>query len=276
MKPRVRWAGVAVLAMLSFAAPCLAQTDSVTTPTPILTPEPAAPAAPVDVATPVPLPAPIVPTTRTGMLPGRGSLGGQVGGSFFTGEEDYSAGAQPRFVFAGSFRYVMTPHLRWQVSPYFTWAAYKNDEPAPFPDPQFPADATKDRYLTQLVGGNAQLQFVMGKNPWHTHIGAGPLLYRVVVQNRRKVLKDPATNRLHQGQYLGGTAEFGVERFLKSLPNTSLELTLAGHMVFAKRADQFPSGFNSGISVYELRFGAHYYYDFNKPKKSDAASPAIP
>lgn len=241
MLTRLRWACVAFAATLLAASACFAQQpDSA-----------------------------VAGGFRSGYRPGRGAIGGQIGGSSFLSEGDYSAGAQARLAFAGQFRYVSTPSLRWQVTPYFAWAHYKNDEPMPFQDPQFPTDATKDRVLTLVAGANAQIQWVFGGDPWRWHVGAGPAVYRVVVENRRKVLRDPATNRLHQGAYLGAAAEIGVERFLKALPNTSLEATLGAHSAFAKRSDQFPSGFDGQPVIVDLRLGGHYYYDFRRSKKTD-------
>lgn len=212
---------------------------------------------------------------RSGHLPGRGAVGFQMGGGSFVSGGDYKAGAQiARLAFAGHYRYVISRGLRWQISPYMTWAAYEPSEPVPFADPNFPADLTKDQHLTILAGGSGQLQWVTGNDPWRWHVGAGPALYRVWVQNRRKVLKDPETFRLHQGLYLGATAEVGVERFLKSLPNTSLEFTVGGHMALARRDEQFPRGYNDSPIVVDARFGAHYYYDF-KRKKPDTPS-ALP
>lgn len=206
---------------------------------------------------------------RQGHLPGRGSVGGQVGSSFFVAGDDFSRGAQPRFSFAGSWRYVMSNHLRWQVSPYFTYAAYGNEEPAPFPDPQFPTDVTKDDVLAQVVGGNAQLQWTSGRGRTIWHAGVGPALYRVMVQNRRKVLADPVTLERHRTLVLGATGEFGVERFSKSLPNTSVEATLAVHAAFATDDQKFPSGWSGLVVPVELRVGGHYYYDFKRDKKPD-------
>ena len=57
MIPRVRTAGIALLAVLAVAPPCLA---------------------------------------AVGMVPGRGAIGGQLGGSLFWAEGDYSKGAKPR------------------------------------------------------------------------------------------------------------------------------------------------------------------------------------
>src|SRR5690349_3207937 len=56
--------------------------------------------------------------------PRKGGVGGSLGGSRFFGQGDYSEGARPRFSFAGSLRYVMSRHWRWQFSPGFTWSAY--------------------------------------------------------------------------------------------------------------------------------------------------------
>lgn len=243
MISRVRWVGAALVAMLMAAPACWA--------------------ADADSSAAKP---------HSGHLPGRGSVGAQMGGNAFVAGGDYQKGAQPRLVFAGHFRYVVNNALRWQISPYMAWAAYKNDEPVPFPDPNYPADATKDKHLTIVAGAATQLQLVRGSDPWRWHVGAGPSLYRVWVENRRKVLKDPETFRLHRGLYLGASAEVGVERFLKALPNTSVEFTLGSHMVFAKRDDQFPRGYSDSPLLVDARIGAHYYYDFKrgKPDKPSA------
>ncbi len=270
MNARVRMGTVAVLLLLSTASNSFAQqADSTTTvevPASILTSSPSATPAPI--ATPAPV---VTPAPTTGALPGRGAIGGQVGLTSFLAQGDYSEGALPRMSFSGHFRYVVNKSVRWQVSPYFTWSAYKVDAPAPFTDLNFPADLTKDHYLTQVVGASGQLQWTFGTGKWKYHAGAGPAIYRVVVQNRRKVLKDPVSFKLHQGTYLGATAEIGVERFLKGLANTSLEWTAAYQGAYAKDDERFPSGFNGSVHAAELRFGAHYYYDIKKPKK-----PAVP
>lgn len=209
---------------------------------------------------------------RSGCRPGRGAIGVQSGTSLIVTGDDYKDGAQPRLTVEASYRYVATRHWRWQVSPYFTWNAYRTGTSVPFADLRNPTDE-KDHYLTQIVGGNAQLQRYGGKGNWNWHLGAGPALYRVVLQNRRYVLADPETFRKHQGTYLGYTAEYGVERFLRTLSNTSLEWTLAYHAAFATRDDQFPKGFNSNPGAVELRFGANYYFDF-KPEKKPTTLPA--
>jgi len=211
---------------------------------------------------------------RTGDKPGRASVGGQVGCPWFIEGGDYGKGAQPRMSFTGTFRYRFSPRFRWQVSPYFAWNAYKTGTPMPFSDPDFPFAPGnlpyghyKDSVLTQVVGANAQLQLTRVRANWVLHVGAGPALYRVVVQNQRKVIKDPVTFDFHQGTYLGVTAEAGIERFMKMLPNTSLEWTVAWHEEYAQRDKQFVSGFNGNPQQVEIRFGAHYYYDFKQEKK---------
>jgi hypothetical protein len=181
----------------------------------------------------------------------------------------------PRMSFAGHFRYVINKGWQWQVSPYFTWSAYSVGTEAPFVDPNFPEEGLKkDFHLTQIVGASGQLQKVWMRKTSRWHAGIGPAVYRVVVQNHRKVLKDPVTNRLHQGTYLGATAEFGSERFFKGLPNTSIEWTFAYQAAFPKRDDQFPSGYNSSVNAIEFRLGSHYYFDFRKPKTPDAKKAA--
>jgi hypothetical protein len=205
-------------------------------------------------------------SARSGARPGRGSIGAQIGSSYIFSDGDYSKGAQPRASFTGSFAYVISSGWRWQVSPYFTWNAYRTGTALPFQDPYL-GSTTKDAVLTQIVGGNGQLQRTGGKANWVWHVGAGPAIYRVVVQNRRNVLQDPKSKSLHQGTYVGATAEYGIERFMRSLPNTSLEWTVAYQTAFAKSDSRFPSGFNGTPAAFEIRFGGHYYYDFRTPKK---------
>ena len=55
----------------------------------------------------------------------------------------------------------------------------------------FPADVTKENMLTLVLPVSAQLQYTQKRGAWLYHLGAGPGLYRVWVENRRKVLKDP-------------------------------------------------------------------------------------
>lgn len=208
---------------------------------------------------------------QPGSRPGRGAVGAQVGTSYFFAEGDYSDGAQPRLSFAGHFRYVIGGGWQWQVSPYFTWTAYSVGTKAPFADPNFPGETDKDFHLTQVAGGSAQLQKVFGSGRTRWHVGAGPAFYRVVVQNHRKVLRDPVTNVRHQRSSLGANAEIGVERFLKTLNNTSIEWTLAWQGAFSKNADDFPSGYEGNVSAVELRLGGHYYFDFRKPRDAGAS-----
>ncbi len=202
-----------------------------------------------------------------GALPGRGAIGGQVGGTYMVTEGDYSEGAQPRFSFTGHFRYVINRGWGWQVSPSFTWSGYVSHADAPYVDVNFPTGGrTKQFYLTQIAGVAGQLQWYGGSGRQRWHVGAGPAVYRVVVQNHRKVVEDPSSRELHTGLHMGATAEIGVERFLKRLPNTSIELTGAWQAAFAKSDVRFPSGWNGNPMLAELRLGAHYYYEFRKPK----------
>jgi len=97
-------------------------------------------------------------------------------------------------------------------------------------------------------------------------VGIGPSLYRVVIENHRKVVKDPISLELHSGGHMGGSAEFGWEKFMKKLPNTSIELTAAWHIAFAKSDVRWQAGWNDNPQALEARIGAHYYYDFRKAK----------
>ena len=213
---------------------------------------------------------------EAGYAPGRGGVGGQMGGALMLGQEDYSKTARSRFSFSGHFRYAIAPWLRWQISPGFTWAGYDDQEPAPFRDPNFPNDSTKANNLALLLPMSAQLQFTARRGPWLTYAGAGPGVYRVWIQNRRKVLEDPVSRKLHRGLYPGATAQAGIERFLKGLPNTSIELAVDAHYVFAERPDQFPSGWNSKLLNAGIRIGGNYYFVPNPPKKPDAGVPGTP
>lgn len=229
MIPRRRCVGVALFALLTAASPCLA--------------------------------------AEPGFAVHRASVGGGFGVSTFVKDADYSAGAAPRFSFGGAFRYVLAPWLRWQVSPGFTWTAYNVGTPAPFLDPQFPSDVAKDRYLTLLTPISAQAQILAKRGWWLYHVGAGPSINRVWVENRRKVLEDPQSHNRHRGEYLGLAAELGAERFLRGLTTTSIEGAIDGHMVFAQRDKQFPSGYNSNLLAVEGRLSVNYYFDLAKPKK---------
>jgi hypothetical protein len=208
--------------------------------------------------------------------PRKGGVGGGLGLGQFVGNGDYSSGAQMRFSFSGNFRYVMTNHWRWQFSPGLTWAAYKKGEPAPFTDINFPADPTKNDYLALLVPMSAQLQFVTRSGSWMYHLGAGPGLYRVWVENRRKVLRDPTTFDLHRGVYPGVSFEFGGERFLKNITTTSIELTTTTHYVLATRDDQFPNGYNDRVLATDLRIGVNYYFDLIRAKRTGGNLPGLP
>lgn len=245
MFPCVRRVSSAVVAMLTFAAVCLAA-------------EP-----------------------RYG--PQSAAVGGGIGGSTFRVDRmlgkswfgDYSAGAQPRFAFAAQFRYVWRPWLRWQVSPGFTWAGYKDSEPAPVLDRRFPDDRDKGDYLTLLMPVSAQVQYVVKRGWWLYHVGAGPGVYRILVENHREVLKDPVTLRLHRGIYPGVSGQIGVERFLKGISGASVEVSMAGHLAFAERDDQFVSGINSNLLAVEWRTGVNYYFTIprERAKPAEGTSP---
>ena len=208
------------------------------------------------------------PISRTGSAPGRASIGGLLGGSYFYLADEYSKGAQPRFNFVGQIRYVASPGWRFQISPGFTWSAYSKNEPPPFVDFKHPEDLTKENYLTQLIPVSLQIQRTWGKLPWHHHVGIGPGVYRVWVENHRTVLVDPVTFREHQGLYWGFSAEAGTEHFLKAMPNTSIEVTAVNHWVQATRDDQFPTGWSSALGAIGLSAGVNYYFSLEHEKKA--------
>jgi len=207
---------------------------------------------------------------------GAGGIGGQIGGASVVSEAEYSRGAQARFGFSGHWRYAMTPWLRWQISPGFTWAGYSDKDRVPFRDKNFPVDTTKANYLTLLLPVSAQLQFTTAHGPWLYYLGAGPGVYRVWVESRRKVLEDPVSHRRHRGLYPGASVQLGAERFLKALPSTSFEVSIDSHYVFAERTEQFPSGWNSKLLDVGLRVGGNYYFMPNVAKKKASSTPSIP
>ncbi|MCE9627656.1 MAG: hypothetical protein K8R56_07050 [Candidatus Eisenbacteria bacterium] len=207
-----------------------------------------------------------------GALPGRGAIGAQIGGSYIVSGGEYADGSQPRLSFIGHYRYVINKHWGWQISPTFTWNGYVSHAVAPFVDPNFLTEGTsKQFYITQLIGAGSQIQYYGGGGRSRWHLGAGPAIYRVVVQNHRKVVEDPVSRELHSGTHLGATAEFGYEQFSKRLPNTSLEGTVALHTAFSKSDDKWVSGWNDAPVFAEVRFGANYYYDFRRPKTAKGA-----
>ena len=234
MSSTVRWAGIALLAMLAVVTPARAADTTAVAP------------------------------RASGLTAGRAGLGGLLGASWIHSAGDYAKGALPRPSFVGQFRYQFSPRLRLQVSPGFTWSAYTKHKAPPFPDPAFPADQTKQHYLTILVPVTGQLQWTSQGRVWSRHVGVGPGLYRVQVQNHRRDLEDPVTFKVHRGVYLGGTAEIGAERFFKNLPNTSVEVNLITHLVHAKRDDQFPAGWNDWIGTIGAQIGVNYYFDVKR------------
>ncbi len=254
MNSRYVWVSIAAAALLTVASACLAQ-DA--------TPPPAAPDS-------VKLPAARPPVARPmGATPGTGSIGGMLGGSYLYAADDYAHGAQPRMSFSAAFRYTMRPWLRWQVSPGFAWAAYTNTEPVPFRDPAYPTERTKDHHLALLLPSTVQLQLLSAHGAWLFHAGVGSGVYRVWLENHRKVVKDPSSLKLHRGLYPGISGEVGAERYLKSLPAVSVEGSATSHYALAKDDVDFPSGYNSALGMVELRFGANYHFSLtNKPKKT--------
>jgi hypothetical protein len=231
MIPSVRTAGIALFAVLAAASPCLA---------------------------------------AVGMTPGRGAIGGQLGGSYFWADGDYSEGAEVRFAFSGNFRYVFKPWGRWQISPGFTWAGYSAGTPIAVIDGHHPEDTDKSNNLTLLLPMTLQFQYLHHTKKWHYHLGAGGGFYRVWIENHREVLIDPVTYEKHQKIHGGLSGEFGAERFIKHLPSTSVEATLVTHWVFAQDDQAFPSGYNSFIAVTELKIGANYYFDMSRLKGKPA------
>jgi len=285
-----RWVSIATLALLTVASACLAAEPFPAGPNRLPAQEPAPVPASSDtggvrldetpaatpapaVAAPAPAPAPKPSDTR-GDHAGYGGVGGQLGGGKVFGNGDYSKEAVGRLSFSGNWRYTISPSFRWQVSPGFMWTAYsKKSNPAPFQDIHFPTDPYKDRYLTLIAPITTQIQLVFrGRQVWH--LGAGPGLYRVWVENHRKVVLDPVTLKPHRGLYAGGTAELGIEQFSKNLTTTSVEITIDAHYIAAKRDAQFPSGFNDSIVAVGVRLGINYYFSLKaKPKKQEGVLP---
>lgn len=241
MMSRLGWAGIALLALLVAVPPTASAQES-------------ASAAAADTTSKA-------PAAKAGSIPGHAGVGGSIGGSYFVAADDFSKGAQPRFDFAATLRYVFADAWRLQVSPGFTWSAYSKEQPPPSLDPAYPGDLTKEEYITQITPVTAQLQYTWGRDRTRWHLGAGPGLYRLVVQNHRKTLEDAVTFAPHKGVYLGGSVELGFERFLRSLPTTSVEVTATNHFVLATRDDQFPAGWSSSLDAVALRIGMNYYFD---------------
>jgi len=257
MMTRIRSVVVTSLAMLAVASACVAQVA-----VPPAEAVPAAPAAPASADSTAKAVAPAGAKHRVGTdAAGRGGIGGLIGGSYFYAADDYSQGALPRFDFSGHWRYSFSDRWRGQFSFGFTWAAYDKTESAPFASIDFPTQTTKEGFITQLVPISVQLQRRFGGSKWQYHVGAGPGLYRVMVQDDRKVQKDPVTFETHRNMYPGFTVEFGMERFAKTLPNTSFEINAGTHYVFSEDKEKFPSGFNSALGAFAIRLGANYYFD---------------
>lgn len=223
--------------------------------------------------------------------PGQGGIGGQIGGSTYALDRafskqwfgEYSNGSGPRLAFAAHWRYEMSKRWRAQLGTGFSWTGYTDKHsqlgvpnyPIPFTDPNFPNDKDKSHFLTLMLPVSLQLQYVGRHGSWQYHVGAGPGVYRVWVENHRKVLKDPISLKLHRGLYPGMSGELGIERFLKALPNVSLEATAQSNLALAQRHEQFPSGLDSNVMATEFRIGGNYYFTPG-PRKAPAAAPKRP
>jgi hypothetical protein len=264
MMTRIRCAVVATLATLALASACLAQ-EAVPPATPgaiTLTPDSTAHADST-----VAKAAPAKAHRTAGDAAGRAGIGALIGGSYFYAAQDFSQGALPRWDFSGHWRYSFSDRWRGQISIGFTWAAYDKNTAAPFTSLDFPTQTSKEGFLTQLVPTTAQLQYRFGNSKWNYHIGAGPGLYRVVVQDERKVQKDPVTLEVHQNTWWGVSGEVGMEKFARTLPSTSFEINAVTHFVFAKDDVRFPSGFSSNLGAFAIRMGVNYYFDTAMLKK---------
>lgn len=216
----------------------------------------------------------------------RGSFGGGLGWGSFLADGDYtkgresdgsfgSADTRSRPSLGASFRYQVTPWLRWQVAPGYQWAGYKKDSPLPFTDFNNPTDNTKEKLLSQMMPVSFQLQYTRQRGGWIHHLGAGPGLYRVWVQNRRKLLADPVSFKRHVGWYPGVSGEIGAARYLKSLTSVSIEGTLDAHWAFSTREEQFPAGFNAHVFAMGLRVGANYHFDPRRFSSPKSGMPAV-
>jgi len=179
-----------------------------------------------------------------------------------------------RMAFAANFRYTWSKHFRWQVSPGFLWVGYSDKALMPFKTAYFPTDSSKGDVLTLVMPVSFQIQYLYRTRAWLFHGGGGPGVYRVWVEQKRHVVEDPTTHKLHDGFYPGVSGEIGGEHFLKSLPAVSLEFSAASHLIFAQRDEQFVNGWNSNLWSLEVRFGANYYFDPTPPKKASSAGGA--
>ncbi len=265
MMTRIRRVIVASLAMLAVASTCFSQ---VAVPPAGADAAPGAPAA-ADSAAKA---APAKGAHRVGAdAAGRAGIGGLIGGSYFYAAGDYSKGALPRFDFSGHWRYSFSDQWRGQISVGFTWSAYNKKEAPPFQSIDYPDQTSKEGFITQLVPVSVQIQRRFGGPKWNYHIGVGPGLYRVMVQDHRKVQKDPVTYEAHQSVHPGFTVEYGMERFARSMPSTSFEINAATHYVFAKDDEKFPSGFSDNLGAFAIRMGVNYYFDtaLLKPKTKE-------
>jgi len=285
-------------------------TPAPASPAPPATPAPTPPAAPAPVtlapATPAPPPPgttavdtlakpaaaaahprPPEPPNSARVAGGKGlaSLGGGLGLATLFADGDYTNSRATdnngnpiwgdrdvslRMVFAANLRYTWSNHFRWQVSPGFLWVGYDSKAPMPFRTAYFPSDSSKGDVLTLIMPATFQIQLLQRTRSWLYHEGVGTGAYRVWIEQNRKLVEDPVSHKLHNGFYPGITGEFGAEHFMKTLPAVSLEFSATSHLIFAQRDEQFPSGWNSNVWSFDIRFGANYYFTPG-PKKSGEA-----
>ena len=106
---------------------------------------------------------------------------------------------------------------------------------------------------------------------WNPHHHGGIKAKRQLHHASRCARHNPAHKR--GCNIVGMTFEFGVERFVRQLPSTSVEACLTTHYVFAKDNKKWPSGYNGNVGVTEIRIGANYYFDMGRLKRKSTDLP---
>jgi len=187
---------------------------------------------------------------------------------------DYSNGASPRLAFDAHWRYQMSnAGAPRSESVHVTGYSSKHDAAGVPATPrhsriELPTDGDKSDYLT-LFCVSLQLQYYGGTALAITWARGRHL--SVWVENRRKVLKDPVSLKLHRGLYPEPRGD-RTGALLQGHPAVSLEFALAGHLALSQRPEQFVSGINSNVMAVEFRFGGNYYFTPG-PRKAPAAAP---
>ena len=246
MNSRVRWVSGAILSLLTVASACLAA-------------EPPTSAVAADSGRRQPR-----PRRHTAAISAASAASADSSASgYVPGYQDYSKYAQVRMSFSANWRYNLSRSLALADQPRTSSGPgySKHSNPAPFQDPNFPADPYKDDYLTLVLPISAQIQWVHRGRSLVWHLGAGPGAYRVWVENHRKVVPDPVTFDHHKGIYWGGSAELGFEHFFKSLPTTSSEVTLDSTTSTPSATISSPPGSTAPDWRSGLRVGANYYFE---------------